>query len=204
MPFGRFIVPIWPIVSFVFGLWFADVLGRLRRTNLFALQRWLPQLCWCAMVTCSVFAWQAQVRAYATNKEMNMLMRGDDQLKVGRWLDEHVKPGATVATGRIGAMSYAAPQLVFFDLNGLTDAGEAHFIARGRPGRVDDDPVLQRNPDVIAAIDVPVDWGYKQDTAFVKWMSPRYELVCSLPQGNFGGIDIWISKQSFSMLLQRN
>lgn len=201
MPFERFVVPVFPVVAIVFGRWMSTVLRQLQSSNILKASRWLPHLAMVGIVLCSIFAWQSQVRAYADNKGVNMLMRGDDQIKVGEWLRKHLKPGSTVATGRLGGIGYAAPALTILDLNGLTDVEEAAFVARGRSPNAEDDPILQRNPDVIAAIDVAAEWGYKQDSSFVRWLMPKYEFVRSFSQGNFGTIDIWVSKARSSEVL---
>lgn len=204
MPFGRFVVPVWPIVAVCFSIWLVPVVREMQTKQLFRFERLVVPAMYCALVACSVFAWQMQVRNYIANKEMNMLMRGKDQLAVGTWLANSVKEGSTVATGRLGGISYGAPKLTVFDLNGLTDREEAGFVAGGRRGGVGADPVLKRKPDVMALIDVPVEWGYKNETELMEWLQPRYTFVRSFPQGNYGAVDIWVATDNIEAVMMRN
>jgi hypothetical protein len=203
MPFGRFVQPIWFLVAILFGVWCVRTAESWKYALRGEWQRYAPVVLVAGLASCSVIAWQVQVRSYVDNKEMAMLMRGTDQIAVGEWLEKHLNEGSRVATGRLGGMSYAAPGLIFLDLNGLTDREEARFIARGRPGAVGDDPILRRLPDVIAAIDVPVEWGYKSDMAFQEWLAPRYALVKSFSQGNFGSVDLFVAKDRKHRILKQ-
>ncbi len=192
MPFGRFVVPIWPIVVLNFVFWFRSAVRSLKNLGALRVSRFEFVLSCCALITASVFAWQLPVRSYVANKEGNMLMRGTDQVAVGEWLAANVRAGATVATGRLGGISFAAPHLTVWDLNGLTDAAEAAYVAKKRPGGIAGDPILQRMPDVIAAVAVPAEWGYEQDAEFMDWLQKRYTFHRRFPQGNFGSIDVWM------------
>jgi len=76
-----------------------------------------------------------QILRYFRNEGLDsMLMRGDDTLAVGLWLSENVEPGSTVRTARLGGMSYGAPELIFWDENGLTDRAHANLDFRRKSG----------------------------------------------------------------------
>jgi hypothetical protein len=128
-----------------------------------------------------------------------MLMRGEDALAVGVWLSKTVKPGSTVRTARLGGMSYAAPELSFWDENGLTDRAQAVWISEGRVGGLSSSPVSAREPDVVAALLVPTKWSYTEDEALLEWLRTKYSLVSRFPQGNFGEVHVWILKSSRSL-----
>jgi hypothetical protein len=132
-----------------------------------------------------------------------MLMRGQDTLAVGDWLSKSVKPGSTVRTARLGGMAYAAPELTFWDDNGLTDRAQAVWISQGRVGGLASSPVGAREPDVVAALLVPAKWSYTEDEEHLKWLRSRYSLVARFPQGDFGEVHIWASTTHSQGLVSR-
>ena len=93
-------------------------------------------------------------------------------------------------------MSYAAPELTFWDDNGLTDRAQAVWISQGRAGGLASSPVGAREPDVVAALLVPAKWSYTEDEEYLEWLRSRYSLVSTFPQGNFGEVHVWISKSA--------
>jgi hypothetical protein len=133
------------------------------------------------------------------NEYMNMLMRGVDQVAVGEWLSKNIKGGATVTTGRIGGISYAAPNLIFWDITGLTDREQAVFLAQGSPGGYEKSPIFRRSPNVIAAVTTPK--GYRYPQKLLQWLKEHYSLVRSFPQGNYGSFEIWVSKSSSDIVI---
>jgi hypothetical protein len=124
-----------------------------------------------------------------------MLMRGDDALAVGLWLAKTVKPGSTVQTARLGGMSYGAPELTFWDENGLTDRAQAVWISEGRAGGLASSPVRRREPDVVAALLVPAKWSYTEDKEQLDRLRSKYSFVSRFRQGNFGWVHVWIRRQ---------
>jgi len=201
MTFGRFIVPVWPVVAIGLSLWMSSILTQLRESPSLRFRRALPFLPPAGIAFCALLAWYPSIEKYATNEGMNMLMRGTDQLAVGEWIDRNIAPDATIATGRLGGISYGAMENVVWDWFGLTDAEEARFIRRGRPGTLKDDPVFSRNPDVIAAIEAPADWSYKRTTQLMDFLEESYIFVLGFPQGRYGYVDIWIRKDRIREVL---
>lgn len=194
MPFGRFVVPVLPVVAGAFALWLHAGWEWLRRANLVRGGRGFAFLPALGILACSYFAWQPSLDAYINNRKMNMLMRGTDQIAVGTWIAENISPSATIATGRLGGIGYGALHNVVWDWFGLTDTEEASYIRRGRPGKLTDDPVFRREPDVIAAIEAPADWSYTRTTQFVDYLETGYVFVIGFPQGTYGSVDIWIRR----------
>lgn len=181
MPFSRFLAPLWPLAALL-------VASRLVATG-----RTFPVTALVAASTLGAYA--PQVLRYARNEGLeSMLMRGDDTLAVGVWLSRNVKPGSTVRTARLGGMSYAAPELTFWDENGLTDREQAIWISEGRVGGPASSPVRARKPDVVAALLVPAKWSYTGDKAELERLQSKYSLVSTFPQGNFGEVHIWLAK----------
>jgi hypothetical protein len=169
MPFSRFLAPLWPSLTLLVASW----LGTLRRAR---------GLLTILAAASTLGTYGSELLRYSRNQGLaSMLMRGQDTLAVGDWLSKSLKPGATVRTARLGGMSYAAPELTFWDDNGLTDRAQAS-------------PVGAREPDVVAALFVPEDWSYTEDEEHLEWLRSRYTLVTTFPQGNFGEVHIWISK----------
>ena len=201
MPFGRFITPIWPIVALILTLWIHLKIEYLKKNQLLRYNQFAKLIVAVVLIISSLVAWESQILAYIRNEKMNMLMRGLDQLVVGEWLNENVDRGTTVATGRLGGISYGAPDLIFWDTSGLTDKEEALFISQNRPGGITKDPIWNRFPELIAAVDVPTTWSYKQNYELYDWMKRYYSFVKSFPQGNYGSFDIWIRNDSINKLL---
>jgi hypothetical protein len=93
-------------------------------------------------------------------------------------------------------MSYAAPELTFWDERGLTDREQALWIARGRPGGDAASPAFLRHPDVVAALAVPADWSYTKNDFLSALLQSEYDLVQTFPQGSYGEVHIWIRRTS--------
>lgn len=103
-------------------------------------------------------------------------------------------------TGRLGGLSYAAPELTIWDDSGLTDREQALWVAKGRVGGIDANPIRAREPDVVAAVLVPASWSYTEDKAYVEWLEKEYALASKFPQGNYGEFHIWIRKERQSQI----
>ncbi|MBN2139038.1 MAG: hypothetical protein JW720_14620 [Sedimentisphaerales bacterium] len=194
MPFGRFIVPVWPLVCIVVTLWLHSALENLKGYSLLRFPGVAKCIVAMVLVLSSILTWADAVIAYSDNKELNMLMRGQDQIAVGRWLADNVREGAAVATIRLGGISYAAPKLIFWDLNGLTDREQAAFVSKGRPGGPRNDPILKRSPQVLAMVEYA---GHQKQQAIaevIEWVRDNYSRIRSFPQGNYGTFDIWVRK----------
>ncbi|GJQ19804.1 MAG: hypothetical protein HBSIN02_01590 [Bacteroidia bacterium] len=201
MLFGRFIVPIWPILSVPLALWLASVVRELSQImNI----RFRPVLAFApatGIILCAFLAWQSSVGKYLANEGMAMLMRGTDQLAVGEWISREIAPTASIATGRLGGISYGARRHIVWDWFGLTDAEEAEYIRRGRPGEIGDDPVFRRRPDVIAAIEAPADWSYTRSSSLMDFLKESYIFVIAFPQGRYGSVDLWVRRDRIDSVM---
>ena len=205
MNFGRFVVPTWPLLAIVFPVWLHTGLIRMVGTAEMRFKKGVHAVPILTILFCAFLAWRPSVDDYVHNRKMNMLMRGTDQLAVGNWMNENIAPEATIATGRLGGIGYGAMRNTVWDWFGLTDAEEAQFIIKGRPGTIADDPVFRRKPDVIAAIEAPADWSYKRTTQLMKYLEKDYVFILGFPQGSYGYVDIWIRSERLSeVLLTRN
>ena len=200
MPFGRFITPIWPIVAIVLTVWIHLIIEYLNENQILRIYQLSKLIIAIVFIASSLSAWESQIMAYLRNEKMNMLMKGTDQLVVGEWLNKNVKKGTTVATGRLGGISYNAPDLIFWDTSGLTDKEEAKFVNQNRPGGFTKDPIWNRFPELIAAVDVPTTWSYTQNKEFYDWTKTHYSFVRSFPQGNYGSFDIWVRNDVSSII----
>lgn len=195
MNFGRFIVPVWPLVAVIFPVWLFSGLQRVTASAELRFKRGFLIVPFLAVLFCAYFAWYSSIEEYVGNEKMNMLMRGTDQIVVGNWINENIAPEATIATGRLGGIGFGAMKNTIWDWFGLTDAEEARFIRAGRPGTIADDPVFRRKPDVIAAIEAPADWSYKRTIRLMKYLEDDYLYIIGFPQGMYGYVDIWIRKE---------
>lgn len=200
MSFGRFIAPIWPVIGLVFGLWLSEATRRIETFADLRFRTSLPALPLAAIALCSVLAWRPSVQEYLENRGITMLMRGTDQLAVGKWISENVDSTAAIATTRIGGIGFEARKNVVWDWLGLTDAEEARHLRAGRPGTLADDPIVRRRPDVVAAVDAPADWGYNRHREIIEFLRRDYTFVLSFPQGRYGSLDIWLRNESLDRI----
>jgi hypothetical protein len=204
MPFSRFLVPVAAVIAACVGTllarWTSETVRERRVTHVRIV---IPVTA--ALVLCAFTAWSAELGAYIRNEENNHIMRGTDQVAAGKWLAEHINAGATVATKRLGGISFAAPDLIFWDLLGLTDREQARFINTGKMFGGGDSPVERRLPDVMAVTDIPGSiYGYKSEPGTLPWLTEHYVLIMTLPQGNAGTFDIWIAKKRFNAVVKRD
>ena len=200
MPFGRFVAPVWPIVCLAITFWLHSALENLKEHSFLRLPGVTKCILAMMLVITSLLTWADAIIAYSNNKGMNMLMRGHDQVAVGQWLSKNVREGTTVATIRLGGISYAAPELIFWDLNGLTDKEQGVFVSRGRPGGPQNDPVLNRFPKILAMVEYAASQGPEAEVATRKWLTDHYSYIRSFPQGNYGNFDLWILKDSSDVM----
>jgi arabinofuranosyltransferase len=203
MPFGRFLVPVAPLlagcVATLLARWTA-VTARERSIPPRAITR--PVVA--ALVLSAFAAWSPELQTYIRNEGFTHIMRGSDQLAAGRWLAENVTRGSSVGTKRLGGISFAAPDLIFWDLLGLTDREQAHFINQGTMFGGGASPIERRLPDVMAVVDVPGSRnGYKSEPGTLKWLAENYVLVKTLPQGPAETFDIWVAKKRSASVLSR-
>jgi hypothetical protein len=195
MPFSRFLAPLWPSAALVVASWLVTLSRSMSRFP--RKPEWIAALLTGFVAASTLGAYAPQIQRYVRNEGLDsMLMRGEDALPVGVWLSKTVKPGSTVRTARLGGMSYAAPELTFWDENGLTDRAQAVWISEGRVGGFSSSPVSAREPDVVAALLVPAKWSYTEDKALLEWLRTKYSLVSRFPQGNFGEVHVWIFKNA--------
>ena len=85
----------------------------------------------------------------------------------GEWLADNIGPGSSVATIRLGGICYMVPDLIFWDLLGLTGKQQALYISESSPGKTVNSHVLKRKPDIIAAVKAPITWYYTEDDEFL-------------------------------------
>jgi hypothetical protein len=202
MPFGRFMVPVAPLLAACAGTVLSRWTSETARARTVAT-RTIALPVAAALSLSAAAAWGTELGPYIRNEGLNHIMRGTDQVAAGRWLDEHVHAGATVGTKRLGGISFAAPDLVFWDLFGLTDREQARFINAGRMFGGGESPVERRLPAVMAVTDVPGSrHGYKSEPGTLRWLMDHYVFVASLPQGTAETFDIWVAKDRLDAVIK--
>lgn len=204
MPFGRFLVPVAPLMAACVGTLLARWTIETARERRIARRRIVIPVA-AALGLSAIAAWNSELGAYIRNEGNNHIMRGTDQVATGQWLAEHINAGSTVATKRLGGVSFAAPDLIFWDLLGLTDREQARFVNTGKMFGGGESPVERRFPDVMAVTDIPGSiYGYKSEPGTLPWLVENYVLVKTLPQGNSGTFDIWVAKKRFDAVIRSN
>jgi hypothetical protein len=204
MPFGRFLVPVAPLMAACVGTLLARWTIETARERRIVRRRIVMPVA-AALGLSAIAAWNSELGAYIRNEGNNHIMRGTDQVATGQWLAEHINAGSTVATKRLGGVSFAAPDLIVWDLLGLTDREQARFVNAGKMFGGGQSPVERRLPDVMAVTDIPGSiYGYKSEPGTLPWLVENYVLVKTLPQGNSGTFDIWVAKKRFEAVVKRS
>ena len=202
MPFGRFMLPVAPLMAACVGTLLARWTSETSRERRIA-KRTIALPVTVAIALSAIAAWNVELGAYIRNEGLNHIMRGTDQVAAGQWVAQHIRAGSTVATKRLGGISFAAPDLVFWDLLGLTDREQARFIHEGKMFGGGESPVERRSPDVMAVTDIPgSSHGYKSERGTLPWLEKNYVLVKTLPQGNDGTFDIWVAKKRVNEVMK--
>ncbi len=183
MFFGRFVIPFFPVAALLFSIWISTQIRQKQEFTLVLM----------VFVVMQLFAWARPCWRYINNEGFAMLMRSTDPLRAAAWVRDCYPGGTTIATDRLGAMSFVNYNSVVWDFAGLTDREEAIFRKNQKPG---DDPILNRNPHLIVELDVPADWSYRHEQGYLQWLEAHYSLVHSVPQGHFGTSDFWEKKDN--------
>lgn len=192
MMFGRFFLPVWPLVVCVLSVYCA---GRSRCIG----GEWKQFVVMLFVVLGSLAGWLGTAIPFLSNQTLaSMLMRGQDQVAVGTWLAETYPQPLTVATNRIGAVSYYAKQHTVRDFLGLTDMDQARAIRASRGGLLDivtlssQNPILQQKPDILLVTRSPVTGtAPPYSEGDLRLLEPDYALVRRFPQGKWGTFDVW-------------
>jgi len=202
MLLGRFILPVWPILVLAFAYLIIYFISSINDDRI--MIRYITYFSMIAVIVTELLVWRNDLSDYMSNSIYANLMKGKDQLKVGVWLNENVKANSTVATFRLGGISYGAPELIFYDTYGLTDKEVTTYRILNKNGSsVTDHPVMKRNPDVLAVINVN---NYRMVTpepltGINEYIDADYDFIKSFPQGHNVNFDIWISKKRKTQIL---
>lgn len=192
MLFGRLIFPIYPLILKIFCPFIEELLDKLKEN--FKVKKiifliFLPFF--------SLIVWYPQLKTYIKDEALTTVLKGKDQVMVGKWLAKNIKEGKKVSTFRLGGISYEAKNLVVLDLYGLTDREQGRWVYKGKSGGFINSPVIKKGVDIFACVNAPAKWGYLSDLDFLKYLKENYEFAISFKQGNFGTIDIWIKKGEY-------
>lgn len=203
MYFGRFFLPVWPIFLLVFSFSLIYMINSISR-NKFETY-YLLFLCLISMLLTQVILFKDSYFEYSSNAIYANLMKGNDQVATGNWLNEHIQKGATVATFRLGGISYAAPNLTFYDTFGLTDREVAHFKRTIKQGYdIQEHPVIIRKPDILAIINHN---GHRMITVenvreLNAYLENNYDYIKSFKQGIGVTFEIWLNKNERGKILK--
>lgn len=173
MPFGRLLMPAWPLAALLAARGFCSLQLPQRRAVVAATL--VP-------ATAALVLWQP-VPAYLRGDGLNKLMHGRSQLAAGDWLAQRMAPGETAATVRLGGLAYRLPQHKIFDMAGLTDREIAQHMWRSG-GTVDwaGNPAALREPDWIAVVHAKRQEFYHDDPALTQCAKTDYVLAGTLAQ----------------------
>jgi len=202
MLLGRFILPVWPILVLAFAYLIIYFISSIKVDE--RMIRYLTYFSMIAVMVTELLVWRNDLFDYMSNSNYANLMKGKDQLKVGVWLNENVKANSTVATIRLGGISYGAPKLVFYDTFGLTDKEVAVYRNLNKKGgSVTDHPVIKRNPDVLAVVNMNGNRMVATEplTGINEYMEANYDFIKSFSQGHYFTFEIWISKEKKKHIL---
>ncbi len=202
MFFGRFLLPVWPILTLGFSYLLLSLLFSITE-NLTSFTL-LTFICLLGFIISEIIIFQGQLFEYNSNNNYANLMKGKDQLTVGKWLNNNIQSNSTVATFRIGGISYGAPKLIFYDTFGLTDKVAAKYRNATKVHyNVLDNPIIKRDPDILAVINQS---GYRMITVesvkgLEELLEKKYSLIKTFRQGDGIHFEIWINKEKRSKIL---
>lgn len=127
----------------------------------------------------------------------SMLMRGDDVITVGKWINKTFDQPIRIVGRRTGAVSYYAPLHTVSDLFGLTEYEQALYLRRFGTTKAltlePDNPLLRNPPELLMMTrqpDQPKVPRYTQDE--LAFLNGRYACINSFRQGNWGTYDMWL------------
>lgn len=193
MAFGRFLLPVWPVVL---------------TATLASFAMWLQANPRSAAITTALVLLYAgfgllMATPYISNVGFApMLMRGTDQAAAGQWIEQNFSTPMTIGTARLGGASYFAPSHTFLDFLGLTDAVQARYVRSHWPdsstARISpNNPIItERQPDALLIHRAPTATGMPVYTpAELELLQPRYTCIRQFPQGNWGTFDLWVKAQ---------
>jgi len=202
MLFSRFFLPIWPILLLGFTYLLISFLYSIAENQYsFTI---ISYVCLLGLVITEVLLFQEQWFEYNSNSNYANLMKGKDQVIVGEWLNKNIKKNSTVATFRIGGISYGAPNLFFYDTFGLTDKEISKFRSANKINYdVKENPIIKRYPDLLAIINLG---GYRMITVepvkgLDMLLGTNYSLIKTFKQGNGVFFEIWINKDKRGKIL---
>ncbi|MGI8906775.1 MAG: hypothetical protein ACR2IE_09830 [Candidatus Sumerlaeaceae bacterium] len=174
MPFWRFLVPVWPaaLLQLAVGI---DVLHRkgipVRRLVV-------------ACVVIGVLLQSTQLPSLLRGDGLYDLMRGTHQMKGGQWLAEHIKPGESAATVRLGALAWQVPVNPVHDIAGLTDRTAARHLWQNHGSIAwKTHPLAKDPPSWIAAVSLDGQIAYHGDADLTRDLADNYDLVGQVAQG---------------------
>ncbi len=201
MMFGRFVVPVVPLVALAVGMRLVKLLDVLSEHVTPVLRRGIHVVAVIGFLASAVFAWRPSVLEYIRNDMYAPVMRAESLVEAGRWLDERIRPSATVAAVRLGGMSYAMNRFVVWDLLGLTDAEQARWVRDGRPGGPAESPVMKRHPDVVILSDLPPQVGMPPNAVVYDMHRKGYVSIKRFTQGIFGMVEVWVKRERMRDLI---
>lgn len=205
MLLGRFFLPVWPIIVIAFSYLLLNFLNSISSDSF--TFKYLSYLCLVSIIITQILLFKEQWFEYQSNNNIANVMKGNDQLNTGKWLSHNIKQNSTVATFRLGGISYGAPGLIFYDTFGLTDKEVTNFRRKKRINyNVSENPVIKRKPDVLAIIN---DNGYRMITlepmnGWEEFLESNYIFIKSFPQGLGFSFEIWIDKNVKEKILVKN
>lgn len=126
MPFGRFYVPVMPLLA-IFS--FAAV-----HETIFSLVRggkrtWLVYLCLLIPIVFNAINTHYQIKELIAGDRVNPALNSRGHIEIGKYLRDNATPGEKAVTNEIGAIGYYS-RLNVVDMIGLTDKKIPQFLKK--------------------------------------------------------------------------
>ena len=200
MTFGRFLVPLLPLLLLFLQEGLRETVERPRRDR--APDSWRPlRMSITAALVVGLMVYNS-VLLYRQNQKLAYYRWGldtiaylkkfaDDRILVGTWMRHHFPKDTYLAVGGAGAIVYAS-RLKSLDTFGLNDKWIAHNTPRhgDRPGHTKSAPehyILKERPDLLCHQAKTPDWGpYKPGSDHERfeaesWRQRGYGWICIDP-----------------------
>lgn len=196
MMFGRFIFPFWPLV--VFPLCVALEYLFIRSD----LSQWGRTVLRSIMLGGSFCSWLIVAAPFIGNEGLApSLMRGADASILGRWIADSCPQPLTIATKRLGAVSYYGERHTYWDILGLTDRTQAMALrqayAAGKTQeevimQINKDMILRRKPDLVLVAKYPkLNLSEPDYTPEDQKLLEGYNFIKRFKEGKAGNMDVW-------------
>lgn len=196
MFFGRHFIPVWTLLI-IFSSYFvvSFVFKNISINHYRNISKVILSIIFISNI---LFPWAKDIQLYLNDISWTNFMKGHDQEKVGIWINDNFNDKITIATGRIGGVSFKAQNHVVWDLIGLTDKEQAIYNFKNKNDKdfdfFNNSPISKREIDMLGIT------SNKYSEYLITYIKKNnYKCIKVFTQGKIGTFDIWVKKSLTNM-----